>query len=94
MFSVVGLFLGLKSKIFTGTKWYLFQILILYTPTKFQASRFNNMKKIAKSVDPLKYSVPSIFETQGRKHGRNLSWSWTIHSEGGLRRLHTTVKCW
>ena len=30
-------------------------------PAKFQASRFNNKNKIAKSVDPLKYSVPSIF---------------------------------
>ena len=44
---------------FTGTKCYLFSIL--YTPTKFQASRFNNIKRIAKSFDPLKYSVPSIF---------------------------------
>ena len=30
-------------------------------PAKFQASRFNNIKKVAKSVDPIKYSVPSIF---------------------------------
>ena len=41
------------------TKCYLFSIL--YTPAKFLASRFNNIKNIAKSVDPLKYSVPSIF---------------------------------
>ena len=26
----------------------------------------------------IKYSVPSIFETQGRKYGRNLSWSCLI----------------
>ena len=47
-------------------------------PAKFQASRFNNKNKIAKSVDPLKYSVASyrlFFETRGRKYGRNLSWS-------------------
>ena len=44
-----------KIENFTGTKFYLFSIL--YTPANFQASRFNNIKKIAKSVDPLKYSV-------------------------------------
>ena len=49
----------LKIENFTVTKCYLFSIL--YTPAKFQASRFNNKNKIAKSVDPLKYSVPSIF---------------------------------
>ena len=36
---------------------------------KFQASRFNNIKNIAKSVDPLKYSVPSIFWDSSRKYG-------------------------
>ena len=47
-------------------------------PDKFQASRFNNIIKIAKSVDPRKYSIYRLFfETQGRKHGRNLTWSCT-----------------
>ena len=40
-----------KIENFIGPKCYLF--LILYTPAKFQASRFNNKKKISKSVDPL-----------------------------------------
>ena len=41
-FSAVVLFLGLKSKISQEKKCYLFSIL--YTPSKFQASRFNNNK--------------------------------------------------
>ena len=48
-----------KIENFLFIKCYLFPIL--YTPAKFQASRFNNKRKIAKSVDPLKHSVPSIF---------------------------------
>ena len=35
-----------KIKNFTRTKFYLFSVL--YTPTKFQASRFNNIKKNSK----------------------------------------------
>ena len=42
----------LKIENFTIIKCYLFSIL--YTFAKFQASRFNNKNKIAKSVDPLK----------------------------------------
>ena len=49
----------LKIENFTITKCYLFSIL--NTPANFQPSRFNNKNKIAKLVDPLKYSVPSIF---------------------------------
>ena len=48
-----------KIENFTQTKCYLFSIL--YTLTKLQDSRFNNFQKIANSVDPIKYSVPSIF---------------------------------
>ena len=48
-----------KIENLTRTKCYLFSIL--YASAKFQASRFNNIKNIAKSVDPLKYSAPSIF---------------------------------
>ena len=48
-----------KIENFTRTKCYLFSIL--YTPTKLQTSRFNNFQKIANSVDPIEYSVPSIF---------------------------------
>ena len=59
MFSAVGLFLGLKSKISHEQNCYLFSIL--YMPTKLQASRFNIFQKIANLVDPIKYSVPSIF---------------------------------
>ena len=73
MFSAVGLFIGLKSKILHEQN--VIYLSILYTPTKFQASRFNNIKKIAKSVDPLSILYRLFFETQGRKYGRNLSWS-------------------
>ena len=48
-----------KIENFIRTKCYLFSIL--YMSTKFQASRFTNFQKIANSVDPIKYSVPSIF---------------------------------
>ena len=60
-----------KIEYFTLTKCYLFSIL--YTAAKFQASRFNNSKEIAKSVDPSSILYRLFFETQGRKHGRNLS---------------------
>ena len=45
-------------------------------PAKFQASRFNNIKNIASRSIPLSILYRLFFETQGRKHGRILSWSW------------------
>ena len=45
-------------------------------PTNFQASRFNNIKKIRKiGRSPLSILYRLFFETQGRKYGRNLNWS-------------------
>ena len=55
----------LKIENFTLTKCYLFSIL--YTPAKFQASRFNNKNKITKSVDPLSIWYRLFFETRGKK---------------------------
>ena len=49
MFSAVGLFLGLKSKMLHEQNVIYF--LFLNTPTKFQVSRVNNKNKIAKTVD-------------------------------------------
>ena len=49
-------------------------------PAIFQASRFNDKKKIAKSVDHVSILYRLFFETQGRKHGPNLSWSCFVNS--------------
>ena len=77
MFSAVGLFLGLKSKISHEQNVIYFQFYIA-TPTKFQASRFNNIKKSQSLSISLNFLYRLFFETQGRKPRRNLSWSWGI----------------
>ena len=61
MFSAVGLFLGLKSKISheQNVIYFQFSILLPY----FKVSRFNNIKKIAKSVDPLNPLWPNVLNT-------------------------------
>ena len=64
-----------KIENFTRTKCYLFSIL--YRSFKFQASRFNNIKKSQSRSIPLSILYRLFFESQGRKYGRNLiSWSW------------------
>ena len=74
MLSAVGLFIGRKSKISQEQN----VIFFLYTHTKFQASKFNNIKKNRQvGRSPLSILYRLFFETQGRKHGRNLSWSWS-----------------
>ena len=73
MFSVVGLFLVLISKISHEQNVIYFKFYI--RQPKFQASRFNNIKKSQSRWIPLSILYSLFFETEGRKYGRgrNLS---------------------
>ena len=73
MFSAVGLFLGLKLKI-------LHQQNVIYFQSYISLQNFRllgliiKIKSLSRSI-PLSIRYRLFFETQGRKHGRNLSWS-------------------
>ena len=73
MFSAVGLFLGLKSKISYKQNVIYFQFYI-------RLPNFRLLRSIVFEKSPIRSIPLSIlyrlfFETQGRKYGRILSWS-------------------
>ena len=73
MFSAVGLFLGSKSKILQLQNVIYFQSYIRLQNFRLLGSIIK-MKSLSRSI-PLSIRYRLFFETQGRKHGRNLSWS-------------------
>ena len=73
MFSAVGLFLGLKSKISYKQNVIYFQFYIRLP--NFRLLRLIVFKKSPIRSIPLSILYRLFFETQGRKYGRILSWS-------------------
>ena len=73
MFSAVGLFLGLKSKIL-----HLLNVIYFQSYIRLQNFRLIGLiikiKSLSRSI-PLSIRYRLFFETQGRKYGRNSSWS-------------------
>ena len=74
MFSAVGLFLGLKSKISHEQNVIYFQFYIRPPNCRLLGSII--FKKSPIRSIPLSILYRLFFETQGRKYGRILSWSW------------------
>ena len=74
MVSATGLFLGLKSKILHEQNVIYFQFYIRLQNLRLLGSIIN--KKLPSWSIPLSILYRLFFETQGRKYGRNLSWSW------------------
>ena len=70
MFSAVGLFLGLKSKILNEQNVIYFQFYIRLPNFRLLGSIIK-IKSLSWSI-PLSILYRLFFETQGRKHGRNL----------------------
>ena len=93
MFSAVGLFLGLKSKISYLQNVIYFQFYIRLPNFRLLGSII--FKKSPIRSIPLSILYRLFFETQGRKYGRILSWSCTdsykigITCGKGLPRLGT-----
>ena len=73
MFLAIGLFLGLKSKILHEQNVIYFQFYIRLPNFRLLGSIIKS-KSLSRS-NPLSILYRLFFETQGRKHGRNLSWS-------------------
>ena len=71
MFSAVGLFLGLKSNILHEQNVIYFQFYIRLPNFRFLGSIIKKNRKVGRSHLSILYRL--FFETQGRKHGRNLS---------------------
>ena len=76
MFSAVGLFLGLKSKISHEQNVIYFQFYIRLPNCRLLGTII--FKKSPIRSIPLSILYRLFFETQGRKYGRILSWSWSI----------------
>ena len=74
MFSAVGLFLGLKSKILHEQNVIHFQFYIRLPNCRLLGSII--FKKSPIRSIPLSILYRLFFESQGRKYGRILSWSW------------------
>ena len=74
MFSTAGLFLGLKSKISHKQNVIYFQFYIRLPNYRLLGS-ITFKKSPIRSI-PLSILYRLFFETQGRKCGRILSWSW------------------
>ena len=74
MFSAVGLFLGIKSKISHEQNVNYFQFYIRLPNCRLLGSII--FKKSPIRSIPLSILYRLFFETQGRKYGRILSWSW------------------
>ena len=74
MFSAVGLFLGLKSKISHEQNVIYFQFYIRLPNCRLLGSII--FKKLPIRSIPLSILYRLFFETQGRKYGRILSWPW------------------
>ena len=80
MFSAVGLFLSLKSKISYEQNVIYFQFYIRLPNFRLLGSII--FKKSPIWSIPLSILYRLFFETQGRKYGRNLRWPW-FHAAPG-----------
>ena len=80
MFSAVGLFLGLKSKISHEQNVIYFQFYIRLPNYRLLGS-ITFKKSPIRSI-PLSILYRLFFETQGRKYGRILSWSCAVFIVG------------
>ena len=78
MFSAVGLFLGLKSKILHEQNVIHFQFYIRLPNCRLLGSII--FKKSPIWSIPLSILYRLFFESQGRKYGRILSWSWSVYN--------------
>ena len=72
-FSAVGLFLGLKSKFSHEQNVIYYQFYIRLPKFRLLSSIIKKNRQVGRSPSSILYRL--FFETQGRKHGRNLSWS-------------------
>ena len=78
MFSAVGLFLGLKSEISHEQNVIYFQFYIRLPNCRLLGSII--FKKSPIRSIPLSILYRLFFESQGRKYGRILSWSWLYNA--------------
>ena len=89
MFSAVGLFLSLKSKMLHEQYVIYFQFYIRL-PNLGLLGSIIKIKSLSRSI-PLSILYRLFFETQGRKHGRNLSLSCVIFGTLRNKGLNKTL---
>ena len=92
MFSAVGLFLGLKSKISHEQNVIYFQFYIRLPNCRLLGSII--FKKSPIRSIPLSILYRLFFETQGRKYGRILSWLCYYVQVNSLRLKSTVGSKW